>query len=372
MKLHRTSVLASLGVVALGVFSTARAQDFNVDVGTTYGIPPATYGAGAAQPGVWNGLASLGRTGPYSDLALENTAGVTTAVAVSNVGGFGDAAQDNIGTAVGGDQELMDDYQDVSIPQFAPPTTWTFTGLANGSYEVYTYAWAPDSDLAFSNVSVAGTTSTNPQICGGPWPGVQTLGITYTRHSVVVTTGTISITIASRAFGPGTVNGFQLDQLPPATTAFCFGDGTGTQCPCPAQNGAPGNGCRHSQSASGANLTSTGSNDVSANNLTLTASLMPVGTFVIFRQGTVTLGDGLGVLSPDTDGLDCIGGMLVRIGRFMTVGGTASVTNIVGAGGIPPEGGTRHYQAIYRNANAAWCSRATLNGTNALTAVWVP
>lgn len=372
MKLHPQSVRASLGVVALGVFATARAQDFNVEVSS--GAPPPTYGAGAGQPGTWNVVHFVDDFGPHPDTVLVNTAGVLTAVVASCVGGFGtNYGHDNDGTATGGDEELMDDYQDVGLPPLGSgTTTWTFSGLASGLYDVYTYAWDPLLSTNHSNVSVAGTTSANPQACGGVWPGVQTLGITYTKHAVVVTNGTISITVTAKGAGVGTVNGFQLDQLPPATTAFCFGDGTGTQCPCSEQNGAPGNGCRHSQSATGANLASTGSNDVSTNDMTLTASLMPVGTFVIFRQGTATLGGGLGVLSPDSDGLDCVGGTLVRLGRFITLGGTASVTNIVGSGGIPPEGGTRHYQAIYRNANPAWCSPATLNGTNALTAVWVP
>ncbi len=382
MKLHPKSVLASVAFAALGLLSTARAQDFNIDLGSDLGSPPATYGAGAAQPGTWNVINSLDDFGPYPDTALMNTAGVLTGVVASCVGGLGGGADNDVGTAVGGDQELMDDYQDVGSPSSPLPgagsTTWTFTGLANGPYEVYTYAWCPNFGL-FSNVSVAGSTSANPQVCGGLWPGVQTLGITYTKHFVVVTTGTISITITEPLHGVGTVNGFQLDQLPLSTTAFCFGDGTGALCPC-MNTGTFGRGCKSSKPGApfGALLSAVNpagapnpSVSVTANELGLKCENMMAGSYTVFFQGTAQVNGGLGQLSPFYDGLECVGGAVVRLGRIGTLGGTSTLPGVAGATGLSPVAQTLHYQAAYRNA-VHFCTPATLNTSNALTVDWTP
>lgn len=357
--------IAFASSAALLVLANAQAQDINLDVAAASGTPSPAYSAGApaAMAGAWNSISSP--AGPYAAAGLLNTAGAATGVSVANVGGFGDFSFNNAAT-LGDDQALMDDCQDVGGA--GGTTTWTFSGLSNGTYDVYTYAWAPDSGTFISNVTVPGGVPGVPVACGGNWPGAQAQGITFTKHTVAVAAGTLSVSVATVS-GFGSVNGFQLDLQGATISAFCFGDNTGTICPCAP--GTAGRGCANS-GGNGALLTSTGSNDVSTNNLVLTFAGALPGSFAIFRQGTATLGGGLGVLSPGSDGLDCIGGTIVRIGRVSTgLTGTGSLGGIAVQGGVPPAGGLRHYQAIYRN-NAAFCTPATLNGSNGLSVNWVP
>ncbi|MFN0244357.1 MAG: hypothetical protein ACKVWV_15830 [Planctomycetota bacterium] len=167
------------------------------------------------------------------------------------------------------------------------------------------------------------------------------------------------------SFDTGSIGGWTLNGTAAEVTSFCFGDGSGTACPC--ANGGAGEGCANS-GGSGATLVASGTVSIGANNLVLTASGMMPGSFCIFRQGTGQQAGGLGVLSPGTDGLDCIGGTVLRIGRIGTLGGTASTTNIVVQGGIAAPG-VFHYQGIYRN-QTNFCTPATLNGTNGVTICW--
>lgn len=173
---------------------------------------------------------------------------------------------------------------------------------------------------------------------------------------------------------PGDTNGmfdvFVRDRGTAALSALsCFGDGAGTPCPC-GNSGHAGRGCANSSGKSGL-LTALGSTSVANDTLSLTSTGMMAGSYCIFRQGTAQLAGGLGVLSPGTDGLDCVGGMVVRLGRIGTLGGTASISHVASLGGVPVQGGVLHYQSVYRN-QVSFCTPATLNGSNALTVAWVP
>jgi hypothetical protein len=366
-----TQLSAAAALLAL-VTPTAFAQDLNIDIATLTGTPTNAYGGAAAQPGTWNTLVSA--TGPYSGLNLLNTAGVATTADVSNTGGFGDFNFNNGGT-LGDDQALMDDCQDVG--GVGGTTTWTFSQLTNGTYNVYTYSWAPDSGTFLSNVTVPGSSSTNPQLVGGNWPGVQTQGVTFAKHTVVVAAGSLSVTIATVS-GFASVNGFQLDlQAGPAISSFCLGDGTGTPCPC-GNSGSAGRGCKNSKVSApfGALLTAVNglgnpspSVSVTANDLGLKAENMMAGSYTIFFQGTTSL--GAGNVSPFYDGLECVGGTVLRLGRITTMGGTNTLAGVAGVAGLAAAAQTRHYQAAYRNS-VNFCTPATLNTSNALTVNWTP
>ena len=189
--------------VVLGVVTPAFGQSFNVDVGnpdSPYGVPSDLYAAGAGQPGTWNAVNASAVNVPLSDLS-----GAATGVTLTNIGGLLNLSFNNAGT-FGGDQALMDDYQDVGGE--GSLATWTFSGLANGSYTAYTYAWAPDDDEFISVVTVPGSPDPS-QLIGGDWPGGQVQGITYALHTVDVVDGSLAVMVgASVSFG--TVNGFQL------------------------------------------------------------------------------------------------------------------------------------------------------------------
>jgi len=187
-------------VAASALFcAPAAAQNFNVDLNATFGTPANTYGAAAAQAGTWNTLTTAGPN------ALLNVSGAATGVSAS-ANQFILFSFNNAGTS-GADEQLMDDGADGA-------RTWTISGLANGTYDVYTYAWAPDSATFLTNVSVNGSAT---QTVGGAWPGAHALGVTYAQHSATVSAGqiTIGLTVVS---GFATTNGFQIKAGAPAPT----------------------------------------------------------------------------------------------------------------------------------------------------------
>ena len=153
---------------------------------------------------------------------------------------------------------------------------------------------------------------------------------------------------------------------------YCFGEGSSVACPC-GNNGVIGNGCGNSVNAAGGNLLATGNGSVSGDTVVLTGSGMPNGS-VLYFQGTSQLGGGQGVTFGD--GKRCVGGSVVRLGPKTNVGGTSQYPTgtdlpVSVQGGVPAAGGTRHYQAWYRNAQT-FCTAATFNLTNGVSIAWQP
>jgi hypothetical protein len=138
-------------------------------------------------------------------LALADLIGVPTSVTVSgsSTGSYG-FTYNNTATA-GEDEKLMDDGHDGQL-------TLTFAGLRNGDYDVYTYAWAPDSPLWQTIVSVPGSSSP-AQWVGGNWPWVFVQGVTHAKHRVHVNSGTIQI-VCTVGDTYVTVNGVQIVPVP--------------------------------------------------------------------------------------------------------------------------------------------------------------
>jgi hypothetical protein len=90
----------------------------------------------------------------------------------------------------------------------------------------------------------------------------------------------------------------------------------------------------------------------------------------LYFQGTSSLGAGIAF----GDGLRCVGGTITRLGVHASVGGASlhpvgGSASISVAGGVTTAGTTRHYQVLYRN-NAAFCTSAAFNLTNAVRVVW--
>src|SRR6185436_15891764 len=118
------------------------------------------------------------------------------------------------------------------------------------------------------------------------------------------------------------VNGFQIVHTPnsPPATPYCFGDGTGTACPC-GNTGAAGNGCASSVNAAGGNLAATGTASIANDTFSLNGSGMPNASALYF-QGTTQVAAGAGAMFGD--GLRCAGGTIVRLGTKTNVGGASS------------------------------------------------
>jgi hypothetical protein len=148
--------------------------------------------------------------------------------------------------------------------------------------------------------------------------------------------------------------------------AYCFG----TSATCPCGGGNAGNGCPNSVNPAGANLAATGQAKVSADTLVLSGSGMPATTSCLYLQGTQAVQSIFG------DGLRCAGGTVVRLGTKTNSGGmsqfpSAGDPSVSVRGMVPGVGGTRFYQAWYRN-NANFCTSAIFNLTNGVQVTWLP
>jgi hypothetical protein len=373
-----TRFLALAGLVA--PCAPAFGQSFNLDVGGngTYPLPSNAYGAAANQPGVW---VSVGTTGQVP-VAVNDINGNATGVTIQPQGGWGDFALGNNPTWSGDDERLIEDATDVGgLWQGAPggSITWTITGLASGTYEIYTYAIAPDFPATYNTrVTVPGAVQ-GPQICNGAWSGSpHALGVSYALHTISITTGqTVTVitddpgTVAQNL---GTVNGFQIKQtaLGAVGTPYCFGDGTAAACPC-GNGSAPGanEGCLNSL-GTGGKLVATGSASLANDTVTLFGTGMPNSSALYF-QGTGQQSGGLGAVFGD--GLRCAGGAIIRLGTKSNAAGAsqypAAGDPAVSVRGLITAAGTRTYQVWYRNA-AAFCTASTFNLSNGLDVSWAP
>jgi len=157
-------------------------------------------------------------------------------------------------------------------------------------------------------------------------------------------------------------------------TPYCFGDGSGTSCPCGNDNdgSVPEAGCANGQYASGAQLTGTGAASLSSDTLVLHGAYTENNQFGLYFQADNDL-------SPGTvwgDGLRCAGGALKRLGTRISDGSGYSDTSGLAytisskAGNIAP-GDTKYYQLWYRNPLNSPCA-SDFNTSNGLAVVWQP
>ncbi len=149
-------------VALIASISPARADGFNVDFGTKYGVPAVGYGAASGQSGTWN-LAGLGLT------ALTDVSGGTPGVTVNVIAGVGTGGVGAV--PVNDDQLLLNDNV------FSVGSGWSlgFKGISSGDYLVYLYA--PSNTVVQTGaLNVGGTpvasipgTATSTLIEGTSW-----------------------------------------------------------------------------------------------------------------------------------------------------------------------------------------------------------
>lgn len=342
------------------------AQSLNVDVGdtTSVGIPSNAYGAAAGQPGHWNAVSG---GYPYQ-FTLNDLAGVPTSVmtnASNNGTGSGDFFFNNSLTS-GDDEKLMDDLEDVGGGTSA--TTWTFSGLLDGAYDVYTYAWGPDNSTFVSSVTPNGSSDT--QNVGGIWPGGHAMGTTYALHCVTVSGGSDVVIVVQAVSGFGSVNGFQFKMkaqaCPPDVPGTPYCDCTSTS-PC-GNTGAPGNGCANGSNPNGANLAGSGIADVTADTVVLHGTGAVPFQPGLFFQGNNKVNGGNGILFGD--GLRCAGMNVVRLQvvNADAAGDMDTSVSISVKGGVNA-GDIKHYQLWYRDPQGTLCG-STFNLSNGYTINW--
>ncbi len=161
-------------------------------------------------------------------------------------------------------------------------------------------------------------------------------------------------------------------RLEPLTSVYCFGDGSGTACPC-ANSSTPFEraGCLNSLGTAG-RLHDTGVSSLSGDSLRLSAAGM-TNSSALYFQGTGEQNGGAGTVFGD--GLRCAGGTNTRLVTRTNVAGASSYPG-VGEPSLSQVGnvtspGVRTYQIWYRNS-AAFCTAATANLTNGVRVTWIP
>ncbi len=151
-------------------------------------------------------------------------------------------------------------------------------------------------------------------------------------------------------------------------TAYCFGDGTGTACPC-GNSAAAGEGCANS-TGSGAIITASGSVSISAGNLVLSATGLIPSQPGLYFQGDNAVNGGNGIVFGD--GLRCAGGGLIRLQvRMSDASGASSTTVNIAIQGGASAGRTTRYQVWYRDPGASPCGTG-FNLSNGYELVWTP
>lgn len=134
----------------------------------------------------------------------------------------------------------------------------------------------------------------------------------------------------------------------PNGTAFCFGDGAGTPCPC-ANAGQPGQGCANS-TGFGSRLENSGGVSWPLDDAVLTVTGLPADKSAIFYMAAGRKNGGLGVVMGD--GLRCLAGQSKRLGvQNSGPGGTLQRSSLVAASnGLIAPGSTWNFQVWHRDA----------------------
>jgi hypothetical protein len=243
---------------------------------------------------------------------------------------------------------------------------YTYAATTTGSATITTCGLitSPYTDSVISIYAGSGCPSAAAIACNDD--SCASLNSTVTWSTVCGSTYTIRL----GSFGAAAIMGsFNITETGtscgPAGVPYCFGDGTGTACPC-GNSGAAGNGCASSVNANGANLATTGASSLANDTLVLNGTGMPNANCLYF-QGTTQISAAFG------DGLRCAGGTVVRLATKLNVGG-ASQYPAAGDPSVHVKGnvaapGTRAYQVWYRNA-ANFCTAATFNLSNGVLVTW--
>lgn len=167
----------------------------------------------------------------------------------------------------------------------------------------------------------------------------------------------------------GAVYSYDLEDYFETGVPYCFGDGSGTSCPC-AASGGPGEGCANSSGSGGALLVGEGNASVAHSNFQLAVSGVPGAKPGLILRGLSQLGGGLGVGMGD--GLFCTSGNSARSQVQVTAAGETLFSDFKGqtfGEASYGAGVTANYQFWYRDAQNT-CSGQGFNFSNAWSVTW--
>ena len=162
----------------------------------------------------------------------------------------------------------------------------------------------------------------------------------------------------------GGLEGLYMIEMNPIST-YCYGDGTGSTCPCGNISGT-GEGCMNS-SAMGGLLGHDGTSSIALDDFVLTGSQLPANKPALFFTGTMEANGGLGNLFGD--GLLCVSGPIIRLDVvFTNLSGECSSTSPIASTIGATLGQDSYFQLWFRDP-AGVCG-AGFNTTNALSLTW--
>jgi hypothetical protein len=209
---------------ALATSGLASAQSFNIDIEhylgdppSGYGVPSSDFGAAANQPGFWNAYSGNGQIEPT---ALRDLNGQLTTVSVRRLGPFGNVGGgSNFPIVTGNYALLLNDYIHIA------DVTFTFAGLTDGRYKIYTYGIEPNYFINAIRVTVSGSLTPNPQVSGNGFMPQNAFveGVTHCVHEIIVTHGTFdlhAIDYFNTNIPVGYINGFQIVAVPEPSTCL--------------------------------------------------------------------------------------------------------------------------------------------------------
>jgi hypothetical protein len=186
----------------------------------------------------------------------------------------------------------------------------------------------------------------------------------------ILTSITFSDPQTSGGYAIFAANGVGVDSVPCPADTYCYGDGSGTACPCGNEGSACG-GCANSSGAGGS-LSVAGTPSLSADSIVLTADGLIASNPCLFFSGKNKINSGNGITFGD--GLRCAGFEAVRIEVSQAdAAGSCSSSVEVSTNGQAYDnaiavGDVVNYQCWYRD-NAGVCGNSH-NLTNGLTLTW--
>ncbi len=152
-------------------------------------------------------------------------------------------------------------------------------------------------------------------------------------------------------------------------SAFCFGDGSGTPCPCLLLGGT-GQGCANTTGTGGALLSGSGGAYILSDTFQLDVAGVPGSKPGLILRTANQVNGGLGIHAGD--GLLCVSGQSLRSQVQVTSGGATTFKHFyggpLGASSFGP-GVATHYQFWYRDPLST-CSGSGFNFSNAWTVTW--
>lgn len=175
--------------------------------------------------------------------------------------------------------------------------------------------------------------------------------------------------------GPGVPGGVAYTYDPPVAAGelYCSGNGGAVACPC-ANTGWVFRGCANGYTDHGALLFAAGEARVSNDTLQLIVYGEWHTSNSLLLQGTLPANGGTGHVFGD--GIACVGGTSKRLSVQQAYVGMATFPGsgqapISVQGLIPPQGGVRYYQVIYRDP-LNFCTSSEFNYTNGCMVTWLP